>query len=61
MKLLHQKKAKRKLVRKKRHKELDTSSHLRKELEDKEMNAEISKVTLETQNSLFPLWTMEPI
>ena len=46
---------------KKHDKELDNLLRLRKELEDKEKKAEISKVTLETQRSLFPPWIMDQI
>ncbi|CAI9300394.1 unnamed protein product [Lactuca saligna] len=50
-----------KLVRKKHDKELDSLLHLCQELEDKEKKANIAKLTLETQKSLFPTWTMDRI
>lgn len=50
-----------KLVRKKRDKVLDDLLILRKELEAKEAKARVAKVTLATQMSLFPPWTLERI
>ncbi|CAI9292298.1 unnamed protein product [Lactuca saligna] len=44
-----------KLVKKKCDKELDNLLNLRRELEETEVEAEIAKVTLATQKSLFPL------
>ncbi|CAH1422620.1 unnamed protein product [Lactuca virosa] len=42
------------LIRKKRDKVLDDLMFLRKELEAKEVEAEVAKVTLATQQTLFP-------
>lgn len=50
-----------KLIRKKHDIELDDLLRVHKELEDREMEAKIAKVTLETQKSHFPPWTMERI
>ncbi|CAI9272811.1 unnamed protein product [Lactuca saligna] len=50
-----------KLIRKKCNMELDNLLNLRQELEAKEAEAEIAKVTLATQKSLFPPWTLERI
>ncbi|CAI9290477.1 unnamed protein product [Lactuca saligna] len=50
-----------KLLRKKRNRELNDLLRIRKELEDQEKEAKISKVTLETQKLLFPPWTMDRI
>lgn len=50
-----------KLVTKKRDKELDHLLFLQKELEEKEAEAKVAKVTLKTYKSIFPPWTMEII
>ncbi|CAI9286669.1 unnamed protein product [Lactuca saligna] len=50
-----------KLVRKKHDMELDNLLHHHKELEAKEVEARVAKVTLETQKTIFPLWKIEKI
>ncbi|CAI9279050.1 unnamed protein product [Lactuca saligna] len=50
-----------KLVRKKHDSELDDILRIHKELEDQEMEAKAAKVTLETQKSFFPPWTLKRI
>lgn len=50
-----------KIIRKKRDYELDNLLRVHKELEDQEKEAEIGKVTLATQSTLFPLWSIQRI
>ncbi|CAI9276534.1 unnamed protein product [Lactuca saligna] len=50
-----------KIARKKGDKEIHNLLNLRQELEANDADAEIVKVTLATQKSLFPLWTLERI
>lgn len=50
-----------KLIRNKHDKDLDDILCIRKKLEDQEMEANVTKVALETQKSLFPPWSLEII
>ncbi|CAI9293666.1 unnamed protein product [Lactuca saligna] len=49
------------LIRNKRDKELDRLLFLQRELEEKEVEDKIAKVTRQTQESLFTPWTLERI
>lgn len=50
-----------KLVKKKRDTKLYDLLRIRKKFEDQEMESKVAKVTLKTQKSLFPQWTLEII